>query len=95
MTFAISFKLLPNTPSKETFDAADIPNKDAAIEAGGDLLNFAFDTADEMARKVAALEEAVQVSISGHWNDGVAPKAGWAANVLTVSVGQIYNPAQE
>ena len=92
MSFAVTFKATPGLSITESFEAADIPNKQVAIEAAGELLDAALIAADEIAGEVAKADETVQVSISGHWNGGLAPKAGWASNALTISVTQIYNP---
>jgi hypothetical protein len=95
MSFSVTFKLPPGELASEAFEAADIPNKDSAITAGGELLKDAFDLVDEIADTVAKPDETVQVYLSGHWNGGFEPKPGWASNMLTISVGQIYNPAKE
>jgi hypothetical protein len=92
MSFSVTFKLPPELLASEAFAAADIPNKDAAVTAGGELLKDALDLVDEVADAVAKSYETVQVSISGHWNGGFDAKPGWAANMLTISVTQIYNP---
>ena len=91
MSFAVTFKAPPGLSITESFEAADIPNKQVAIETAGELL-AALLVADDIAGEVAKADETVQVSISGHWNGGLAPKAGWASNALTISVTQIYNP---
>ena len=92
MSFAFSFRALPDQTVEDSFAEADIPNKEAAIEAAGELLSAALETADELAGLVAKMNEPVQVSISGHYNGGLDPRAGWGSNMLTVSVTQIYNP---
>jgi len=92
MSFAITFKAPPGLSVTEAFDAADITNKEVAFEAGGELLQAALIIADDAAAEVSEVNETVQVSISGHWNGGLEPKAGWASNALTISVTQIYNP---
>jgi hypothetical protein len=95
MSFSVTFKLPPDKMASGAFEAADIPNKDAAVTAGGELLTEALAFADGLAGYVAKDDEAVQVSISGHWNGDFEPKSGWASNMLTISVTQIYNPAKE
>jgi hypothetical protein len=96
MSFSITFKVPAGMAAvggvEEAFQTADIPNKDFIVTAAGDILPVAFDLADNMAAEVADASEAVQVSISGHWNGSLAPKPGWASNALTISVTQIYNP---
>ena len=92
MSFSVTFKAPPDLSVTELFEAADIPNKQVAIEAAGELLDAALIAANQIAGEVAKEDETVQVSISGHWNGGLAPKAGWASNALTISVTQIYNP---
>ena len=93
MSFSITFKADPDETVGEAFEKADIPNKEIARETGGALLMSALEyAADSMVAEVAKPDESVQVSISGHWNGGLEPKPGWAANALTISVGQIYNP---
>jgi hypothetical protein len=93
MSFSVTFKVGPTESVKEAFEAADIPNKEAAVEAGGELLQSALHIANDLALEVSRPdEESAQVSISGHWNGGYDPKGGWAANMLTISVTQIYNP---
>jgi hypothetical protein len=92
MSFSITFKASPDLSVTESFEAADIPNKEAAVETGGVLLQAALLLADDVAGEVAKADETVQVSISGHWNGDLGPKAGWASNALTISVTQIYNP---
>ena len=89
MSFAVTFKAPPDLSVTESFEAADIPN--FAIEPAGKLLYDALLMAGEIAGEVAKADETVQVSISGHWNGGLAPKAGWSSNTLTISVTQIYN----
>ena len=91
MSFSVTFKVAPDQYVSEAFEAADILSKETAIEAGGDLLTAALETADGMAGDVAELNEPVQVSISGHWNGSLAPKAGWGPNFVTITVTQIYN----
>ena len=92
MSFSITFKVPAGVAVEEAFQTADIPNKDFTVTAAGDILPVAFDLADNMAAEVADANEAVQVSIFGHWNGSLAPKPGWASNALTISVTQIYNP---
>jgi hypothetical protein len=95
MSFSVTFKVEPDESVEDAFEAADLVNKQVAIEAGGDLLTSALVLADDFVLEVAQDTESVQVSISGHWNGGVEPKPGWASNALTISVTQIYNPAKE
>jgi hypothetical protein len=92
MSFAVAFKVQPDRSASEAWDALDIPHKQAAIEAGGELLKSAISTVSWMCANVAKPNETVQVSISGHWNGGFEPKPGWASNALTISVTQVYNP---
>ena len=96
MSFSIAFKVTPSRTVKDTFDTADdIVNKEFAVKSGGELLEAALEIANDMVVNVVAPDETAHVSISGHWNGGFEPNPGWAANALTISVGQIYNPAKE
>jgi len=44
---------------------------------------------------VARPEDSVQITLSGHSNPDKAPRAGWADQMVTVSVRQVVGDAQE
>lgn len=91
MSFSVSGTIAANADPSEEVGRIFSENP-TAQEAAGEIIPAIQEAAEALAMVLAAENEALTFSCSGHYNGGVEPKEGWASNYASVSLTQIYNP---